>query len=109
MTGFPRITHLDDVQEHVEGREDFKLTHDKDIIAVDYLFNQDDTFDSPIRRECRGIKFSAETGEILARPFQKFFNLGERQDAPEPDFTRDHLVAEKLDGLRAGGNAENSP
>src|ERR1039458_5853170 len=27
-------------------------------------------------RKCRGIIFNIETGEIVARPFFKFFNLG---------------------------------
>jgi len=49
-----------------------------------------------IARELRGIVFDAETGEIVARPFPKFFNLGERNcSVSESDFI---VTNEKIDG-----------
>ena len=58
-----------------------------------------DTFDDPRRLECRGIKFDP-SGRILARPFHKFFNLGERPELQpsEIDMRQPHTIMEKLDG-----------
>lgn len=46
-------------------------------------------------KTCRGL-IVHDSGEVVARPFQKFFNLGEHPEAPpihEP-----HSIYEKLDG-----------
>jgi len=53
-----------------------------------------------IRRECRGIAFDTATGEIVSRPFHKFFNVGEREDMDIPtlDFGLPHVVQDKIDG-----------
>lgn len=95
-----RIEHLDEVLPHVEGRPDFVVARKEGYVAVDYLFQSPDTFTVPIRRECRGIKFCATTGKILARPFGKFFNIGEREETQPHliDFTRPHWLLTKLDG-----------
>lgn len=48
----------------------------------------------PLLPQCRGLIFN-EYGDVLARPFPKFFNLGEHVGLlPEGDFE----VTEKLDG-----------
>lgn len=50
-------------------------------------------------REARGIAFLKETGEIISRPFHKFFNLGERDETDLDVFSfRDAWPMEKLDG-----------
>jgi RNA ligase len=65
-----------------------------------------------VTRKCRGIIFNTETDEIVARPFEKFFNLGtagmsetdpstwifpnwQTEGTPEPE------VWEKMDGFLA--------
>lgn len=48
-----------------------------------------------ITLQCRGLVISDEN-EILARPFSKFFNLGEPECPPLPDLP--YEVYEKLDG-----------
>lgn len=50
-------------------------------------------------RECRGIIFDNYTGEVIRRPFHKFFNVGEREETnlENLDFT-DAQCMEKLDG-----------
>lgn len=95
-----RIEHIDEVLPHVEGRPEFVVARREGYVAVDYLFQTPDTFTHPVRRECRGIKFCAHTGKILARPFGKFFNIGEREETqPQAiDFTRPHWVLSKMDG-----------
>jgi len=52
-----------------------------------------------IRRECRGLLFHKD-GTIMARRLHKFFNINERDETQfyEIDFTRPHVILEKLDG-----------
>ena len=49
---------------------------------------------TPETRMCRGLVTTA-TGEIVSRPFPKFFNLGEE---PLPEGLGQPLVYEKVDG-----------
>lgn len=48
----------------------------------------------------RGIIINRVTGEIVARPFSKFFNVGEREETMEHNlpWTSNYLVFEKMDG-----------
>jgi RNA ligase len=92
---FPLILTIDDILPHIEGRDEFVVAHKQDYTAIDYNYVLPDTFDNPYRLECRGIKFDA-FGEILARPYHKFFNLGEKNTTF--DIHQKHYVAEKLDG-----------
>lgn len=96
---FPTITHINDVLPSVANRQDFVIADKGDYTVIDYVYTLDDSFDDPIRRECRGIKF-AKDGTLLARPFGKFFNIGERPDTQPHllDFTKPHTIMEKLDG-----------
>lgn len=48
-------------------------------------------------KQCRGLIYNEETGEVVARPFRKFFNHGE-QDAPSLDLAAPCIVLDKLDG-----------
>ena len=52
-----------------------------------------------IRRECRGLLFHKD-GTIMARRLHKFFNVNERDETQFGviDFTRPHVILEKLDG-----------
>lgn len=45
---------------------------------------------------CRGLIYNYETGEVLARPFPKFFNLGE--PLAREDYEAEVEVTDKLDG-----------
>lgn len=96
---FPAINHIDDVLPFVTNRKDFVVARKDGYTVIDYVFATDDTFDHPMRRECRGLKF-AEDGSLLARPLHKFFNIGEREETQTHllDFTRPHTIMEKLDG-----------
>ena len=50
-----------------------------------------------VTRNCRGLIYDTNTHEIVARPFPKFFNMGERY-APQCDPTSRVVVTDKLDG-----------
>jgi RNA ligase len=94
-----RIEHIDEVKPAIAGRTDFVIAERDGYTAIDYVYALPDSFDDPIRRECRGLKFGRD-GSLIARPFGKFFNIGERPETlPHMiDFTREHIVMEKLDG-----------
>lgn len=52
---------------------------------------------SEVTRQCRGLIVHAQTGEIVARPFPKFFNYGEHDEAA---LSLDEFVTitDKMDG-----------
>lgn len=79
----------------VEQKPEFVVLQKDGYQVIDYVYQDQGTFDIPELMECRGIKFCPE-GLILARPFRKFFNYGERgADLPSH---RPHVITEKLDG-----------
>lgn len=106
---FPIITHIDQIKPAIAGRDEFKICERDDVLVVNYFVNFADTFPEvkgenaelyALRRECRGIIFSAKTGKLLARRYGKFFNLNERDETRHEriDFTQPHIILEKLDG-----------
>lgn len=81
---YPIIENYDDLAPYIEGREDIR-EFVMEIGAhrfrtVCYMIATDDTFDHPMRRECRGIVFDDVSGRLLARPFHKFFNINEGEE-----------------------------
>lgn len=51
-----------------------------------------------ITRQCRGLIMNVRTGEVLARPFPKFFNYGEHVTKGWAIPAGTPIVSEKLDG-----------
>lgn len=105
---FPVIRNIGDVLIHIEDNDNFLVTKNEEfgITCIRYSHVGNDTFaDVPeergfieaIKRECRGLIFDSDTGELLRRPLHKFFNFGERVN-DVPDLERSHVVLEKLDG-----------
>lgn len=97
------IETIDDVLRHVHGRSDFVVVDKGWYTVIDYVYADENTFTgegAEIRRQCRGIKFCSVTGKILARPFHKFFNIGEREDTQIGvlDFSQPHRTMMKRDG-----------
>lgn len=94
-----KIEHIDEVLPHVAGRSDFVVAQRPGYTVIDYVYAAADTFEDPVRLECRGLKFGPD-GKTLARPFAKFFNIGEKERTQPHliDLTRPHTVMEKLDG-----------
>ena len=94
-----KIEHISEVLPHVQGRPDFVVAEREGYTVIDYVFAGLDTFDEPIRLECRGIKFGPD-GRVLARPFHKFHNINEKAhtQAHLIDLSQPHVIMEKLDG-----------
>lgn len=104
---FPFIERISDVLPYVEGRDEFVVARREFGHVVNYNVVYPDTFnvdaDDPIpgliRRECRGIIFDND-GNIMSRPFHKFFNLNEREETQVSnlDFGQVTGIDIKLDG-----------
>lgn len=108
---FPMIQTLDDVLRF-RGTQFWSdvfgvWTRPNGTVVIDYNYLDGNSFRpigehdfAPIARELRGITFNAETGDILSRPYHKFFNIGEREETlPHNVPIHDpHHVLEKLDG-----------
>lgn len=98
-------TYLDEVLDTAElGRmldEGFiQVRHHPDYPYAIYCYTKQAMFDrkwNHTTKTCRGLIVNEDTGEILARPFSKFFNLGE-PDAPVFGHTDWVTVYDKLDG-----------
>lgn len=104
---FPIINNISDVLPAIEGRDEFVVAKkDGGYTVINYMVAFDDTFpevntvNDAIRRECRGIIFDTETGNILHRRFNKFFNVGERPETQfdQIDLSKPHNILDKIDG-----------
>lgn len=97
---FPLIRNISDVLPAIEGRDEFVVAEKDGYTVINYNVMMADSFDCNIRRECRGIIFDSKTGEILRRPFHKFFNVNEREETQDHvvDLSQSHAILEKLDG-----------
>ena len=104
---FPTIRHIDDVLPHVEGRDEFVVAEKDGYTVINYVVAMSDTFHmedrddlgGAIRRECRGLIFDGD-GNLMSRPFHKFFNVNERDETQSHavDLAQDHVIMEKMDG-----------
>jgi RNA ligase len=119
---FPYITNISDVLPAIEGRDEFVVAEKEGYTVINYNVMMADTFpdvivdadpydqasgvfeqrdyNAALRRECRGIIFDSATGDIIRRPFHKFFNVNEREETQDRvvDLSRPHAILEKLDG-----------
>ena len=86
---FPEINHIDDVIPHIEDWQEFKVMQKDWYTVINYMVAFEETFslvrershyNMKIRRECRGMIFDTATGNLISRPYHKFFNVGEREE-----------------------------
>jgi RNA ligase len=104
---FPVINTINDVLPHLDGRKEFVVANRGDHIIINYAVAFADTFcpvttlGDAIRRECRGLIFRASDGQIIRRPYHKFFNVGEKEETDPKiidELLDDAHSLEKLDG-----------
>lgn len=91
------IESVDDVLPHIVPDTGIIHSTHSDYSVINYVFTVDNTFDTALARECRGLKFDKD-GALIARPFHKFFNLGEKRLAQDEPWDDPHVVFDKLDG-----------
>ena len=94
---FPLITNIRQARAAIQNRPEFAETNKGDYIVFNYHVSHEDSFDDPIRRELRGLIFSVD-GDVISRPFHKFFNLNEKEETRNVDWSLPHHVLNKLDG-----------
>lgn len=94
---FPLITNIRQARDAIVNRPEFAETNKGDYIVFNYHVAHEDSFDCPVRRELRGLIFSP-AGDVISRPFHKFFNLNEKEDTRNVDWSKPHTVLNKLDG-----------
>jgi RNA ligase len=105
---FPLITHINDVLPHISGKDEFRVMEKDWYAVVNYAVAFEETFKwddndpvgSAVRRECRGLIFNTETGNLISHPYHKFFNAGEKEETQlnKINLYEPHIVLEKLDG-----------
>lgn len=116
---FPHITNICDVLPAIEGRDEIVVAERDGFTIINYTVAFADTFPlvvtpievsgypanridtwAAIRRECRGMVFDSITGEIIRRPYHKFFNVNEREETQDHiiNLSQSHIVLDKLDG-----------
>jgi len=111
---FPIIKNIADVLPAIVGKEEFIVAERDGFKVMNYLVQFETTFEDPnevgiteqeksfrlVRRELRGIIFDDKTGDILRRPFNKFFNLNEKPETRSEniDISQPHVILQKLDG-----------
>lgn len=105
-TSFPLIRNFSEIRDLIAPKPEFVIADRGWFSVVNYLVAMPDTFtgstdeESAILRECRGLVFCNKTGEILSRPYHKFFNLNEREETQKHniDWGKNFSVLDKLDG-----------
>lgn len=101
MTLLDRIVDTKRLDEGV--REGFiRLRHDEDLgLSIlnytDYAQVTPRSWENPAVRACRGIIFDPETLRVHARPWEKFFNHGQKE-AAQISLDESVVVMDKLDG-----------
>lgn len=100
---FPTIFNIRDVLPAIEGRDNFIVVDKGDYKIVNYIFDDFPPVtdrNTAILRECRGIIFDGETGDVISRALHKFFNAGQKEEVlfPNIDITQPHIITSKLDG-----------
>lgn len=111
---FPVIFNISDVLDVIDGLDDFVVVEKDGYTVIDYVLMTPETFpdiasinafghiewdhDALIRRECRGLIFDNASGDIIRRPYHKFFNYGERKETQRINLNQPHVILEKYDG-----------
>lgn len=106
IVSFPTIKKFTDVLPLIQNKPEFVVKSTPDHTIVSYSYIKQDTFETgseeknAILRELRGIAFD-KNGEIVSRPFHKFYNLNEHSTTQEEEigavFDKATLTP-KLDG-----------
>lgn len=71
----------------------------RNLASISYnLISPQFSWDIPWMKSARGLIVDTLTGEVVARPYPKFFNYGENKMAYWPDNTEGMVIEDKLDG-----------
>lgn len=99
MTMFSDIVNEYDLNRGIEDKFIKKQTNEKGLSIYNYTdpaMYTKGAWDNQAVRKCRGIVVGIE-GEVLARPYEKFFNYGQPESG-ELDLDAPVEVTDKMDG-----------
>jgi RNA ligase len=96
----------DKLDEYVDSRLIDRKLHDEFPLAL-LCYGRKAVYDNiwdSVTTKCRGLIYNTETFEIVSRPFEKFFNWGDTEHAPQPgdlypDPCPEPEIYEKMDGF----------
>ena len=91
----------DDIKPYIEKKLVSEQAHPEDPAVRIFNYTQTCQFAQAwddVTRQCRGLIMNVETGEIIARPFPKFFNYGEHVSKGWAIPTSRPEIYTKLDG-----------
>lgn len=93
------IKTLDDLIPHIKDKPEIRIKQENGFYIVSYMISNQNTFDNDYALECRGITFNYE-GKIICRPYQKFFNVNEREDTQQHNIDWNNVISisDKVDG-----------
>ena len=89
------------IKPYIEKKLISEQAHPEDNDVRIFNYTQHCQFErawDDITTQCRGLIMNIKTGEILARPFRKFYNYGEHIDKGESIPEGMPQITEKLDG-----------
>jgi len=92
---------LNDFLNKIKDKEEMQVIVKDGFVCIQYNVEKPETFDTPEALECRGVCFDSCTGVCIRRPFEKFFNVNQKEhtQCEYLDSTvRINRVSEKLDG-----------
>lgn len=104
---FEIINSISQFDEILKNKKEIRLK--KEIVdgieigIIHYMIEEENTFNSDLSRECRGISFRMDTGEIVSRPFHKFWNINQKESTQESKIDFEHIsyIDDKSDGSLA--------
>lgn len=98
---FPTIKNLSDVIKHMDrgfifsDKGDYKVINYREYDNL--MFPVAIDLKSVMQREMRGITFDKE-GKIIARPYHKFFDVGERIETKDINLHKIYKIYKQFDG-----------
>lgn len=104
MTTLSDVLDIDLLSAEVEARYVKRNTHPTLPISI-YTYSRECQYEgrwNEVTTQCRGLITDDETGEIVARPFPKFFNVGEH------DAERPHAPALPVEPFRVYAKVDGS-
>lgn len=114
---FPANLTLDEVTDVIARHNEalgvtaFVRADKGEYVVFNYVVSFDGSFPvltgDPVRdrevgiiRECRGLTFYKDTGEVAIRKFHKFFNVNQKEETQSHliDWSQPHVILSKADG-----------
>jgi RNA ligase len=96
-----KVPTYEEIKPYIEKKLVSEQSHPEDPNVRIFNYTQHCQFEqawNDVTRQCRGLILNVATGEVLARPFPKFFNYSEHIDKGWPIPEEKPIITEKLDG-----------